>query len=256
MFDRKTCVAEWRKRNKAKSAQYAAKWRNKNRDKHNATRRRRHAEIIKNPAVKEKLRKINRAYREKNLDRCNENDRNWRSKNRDRYRATKRIWVSKNKQKDSESHRNSYFKHREARLVYRRNYYRSHKSEYQERDKRKLESDPKYNSRRHRKFYLKNQAYYKAKDLARRALRNSVSINTRGIRKFVAFTKSKPVVICYYCKNETPSFGCHFDHIIPLSKGGHHSVENLCVTCPSCNFSKGSKNLSEWTKLDQKLLPI
>lgn len=33
----------------------------------------------------------------------------------------------------------------------------------------------------------------------------------------------------------------HIDHIKPLSKGGLHAVENLQLTHPKCNLSKGSK---------------
>ena len=50
---------------------------------------------------------------------------------------------------------------------------------------------------------------------------------------------------CAYC-------GCdlngkyHVDHIVPLSRGGTDYAENLTLTCPRCNLSKGDKLLSEW----------
>jgi len=50
---------------------------------------------------------------------------------------------------------------------------------------------------------------------------------------------------CYSCgTNQNLSI----DHIIPLSKGGNHSIGNLMTLCRSCNASKGNKLLVEWKK--------
>ncbi len=59
--------------------------------------------------------------------------------------------------------------------------------------------------------------------------------------------RSKRVVTCHWCGGTFPSSVCHSDHVQPLSKGGAHSVENLAVSCASCNLSKGSKTPMEWT---------
>jgi len=48
---------------------------------------------------------------------------------------------------------------------------------------------------------------------------------------------------CAYCG----SFGrMEMDHIIPLSKGGSHSMGNVVPACRSCNMSKRDNNLVEW----------
>lgn len=40
----------------------------------------------------------------------------------------------------------------------------------------------------------------------------------------------------------------HLDHIIPLSKGGKHSVSNAMILCSDCNLKKSNKDLSDWLK--------
>lgn len=49
---------------------------------------------------------------------------------------------------------------------------------------------------------------------------------------------------CQYCgrKTENP----HCDHVVPISRGGKSTQDNLTTACPSCNLSKGAKMLSEW----------
>lgn len=63
------------------------------------------------------------------------------------------------------------------------------------------------------------------------------SITTAELRKMYASP-------CAYCG--APSE--HIDHIIPLSRGGRHSIGNLTGACKPCNLSKGSKFITEWRK--------
>ena len=49
--------------------------------------------------------------------------------------------------------------------------------------------------------------------------------------------------ICVYCR-VCPSEV--LDHVIPLARGGSHTIDNLLPACEKCNFSKGSKTLEEW----------
>lgn len=46
---------------------------------------------------------------------------------------------------------------------------------------------------------------------------------------------------CQYCGSE---FNLTIDHVIPLSKGGQDTWENLVTACLSCNNMKGSKDIS------------
>lgn len=49
--------------------------------------------------------------------------------------------------------------------------------------------------------------------------------------------------LCYLCR--LPLDGKrHVEHIIPLSRGGIHSIENLALAHPGCNLTKGTRFVS------------
>jgi len=48
---------------------------------------------------------------------------------------------------------------------------------------------------------------------------------------------------CVFCKNKND---ITLDHVIPLTRGGTHSVGNLQPLCKSCNSSKNNKLMIEW----------
>lgn len=47
---------------------------------------------------------------------------------------------------------------------------------------------------------------------------------------------------CVYCG----AFGNELDHIVPRSKGGADSLDNLVLACRSCNHSKFNHDMSKW----------
>jgi len=51
---------------------------------------------------------------------------------------------------------------------------------------------------------------------------------------------------CYLCNKAITDGKIHFDHVVPLSKGGAHHPDNLKVTHPSCNLHKSNRSVEEW----------
>jgi 5-methylcytosine-specific restriction endonuclease McrA len=49
---------------------------------------------------------------------------------------------------------------------------------------------------------------------------------------------------CAYCGARPRTLS--LDHIIPLTRGGRHTIGNLLPSCRSCNSSKGNKLLATW----------
>ncbi len=55
---------------------------------------------------------------------------------------------------------------------------------------------------------------------------------------------------CAYCHQKfSDEIPATQDHIIPISKGGHHTKENVVPACKPCNSSKGNQL---WPKLSSK----
>ncbi len=46
--------------------------------------------------------------------------------------------------------------------------------------------------------------------------------------------------ICYWCAKRLADDEITLDHLFPKSLGGSNSVENLRITCKSCNQSRGN----------------
>lgn len=53
--------------------------------------------------------------------------------------------------------------------------------------------------------------------------------------------------ICYWCGADCSS-GYHADHYHPLSRGGIHEIENIVISCPTCNMRKKAKDPYEWAQ--------
>lgn len=65
---------------------------------------------------------------------------------------------------------------------------------------------------------------------------------------------------CWYCGIDTrdPEMGFpkfHVDHILPLSKGGDYSYDNLVPACSRCNTWKADKTVEEFRDEVVKLKP-
>ena len=51
--------------------------------------------------------------------------------------------------------------------------------------------------------------------------------------------------ICHICHLPVERSELHYDHIIPLSKGGEHTTDNIAVSHSWCNLRKGAK-ITAW----------
>lgn len=54
---------------------------------------------------------------------------------------------------------------------------------------------------------------------------------------------------CHICKRCVSRKNFHLDHLIPLSKGGSHSTDNLAVAHPKCNLRRGDGRIPAQLRL-------
>jgi 5-methylcytosine-specific restriction endonuclease McrA len=59
------------------------------------------------------------------------------------------------------------------------------------------------------------------------------------------------LVGCTYCP--TGAFE-HMDHVVPLSRGGAHAIDNLVPACARCNQSKNAQLIEDWLPSHQARL--
>jgi hypothetical protein len=71
-----------------------------------------------------------------------------------------------------------------------------------------------------------------------------VQASRRSWKRIRQIVRRRDGAVCQYCGSKAPDG--HVDHIIPLSRGGTDSVDNLLWSCAFCNISKGAKSLDEW----------
>lgn len=90
-------------------------------------------------------------------------------------------------------------------------------------------------------------------DLVRKILSSNRRAERRGV--VVDFTVEEWQLLldfyhncCAYCGEGAELTQ---DHVVPLSKGGSHTKDNIVPACKPCNGLKGSRDLDDFLRLRQ-----
>lgn len=67
------------------------------------------------------------------------------------------------------------------------------------------------------------------------------------VYKFIG-KKNDGMVPCFVCKRHVKEENATLEHIIPLSKGGSDTVDNLSISHYQCNKARGSDENFSWDK--------
>jgi hypothetical protein len=93
--------------------------------------------------------------------------------------------------------------------------------------------------------YRGNYAFIMSRFSALKSGRMSWSNLTREFKHEISRGHS-----CVYCGSAS---GIQLDHVIPISKGGPDTADNMVMVCRACNASKGDKDLYHWWVYEKHL---
>jgi len=94
--------------------------------------------------------------------------------------------------------------------------------------------------RKHRLANLEKYRYYTSLRRAKKLTNGVYKISNNELKKLY----ESP---CAYCGSKE---SIEMDHVIPISRGGQHSIGNLVPACSRCNRSKSNKLLVEWRAVE------
>jgi 5-methylcytosine-specific restriction endonuclease McrA len=182
-------------------------------------------------ADRERILNQKRLWAINNHDKVMANDRRYKAGHREAIRIRDRL----RRQTSSETIHASYRKWRSKNLKY-----------CSERQRKWRSSHPGYETEQGRRQRLKYPERYREYNVRRRARERGADISNKETASIIRKWKKLPEFECSYCHLTFPTKRMHIDHIIPISKGGHHTPENICRSCAPCNRRKWGKMPEEF----------
>jgi len=188
----------------------------------------------------------------------------WKTKNPERQKLNKDRWNESNREKNQAYQKEYRAANQSALSDYHKSYRQANAEkakaygiEYRRKNKDRLAQAKSEWSKKNAERTRKNQLAWlctnegKASSDASRGRRRAAKKNTqqgssRDIAKWFKSWRTIEFVECSWCKNAFNSSECEGDHIVPLSKGGAHRVDNLCISCGPCNRRKSAKLPEIW----------
>lgn len=192
------------------------------------------------------------------------------SKSKDRLRSSC-------KECDSKKARERYIKNKEKILARQKEYYRANQQGAINYARQWRKDNPdrcreyhrvyaeRYSEKERQRHFLKSRRYalenpeavrlssrrWSSKNKEKVALKNA---NRRAkTREFLVTEKDIARIYAQPCSNCELKEHITLDHIVPLARGGNHSVGNFQPLCRSCNSSKGAKLMMEWKMMQSRV---
>jgi len=204
----------------------------------------------------EKFKARAKAYRAADPEKAREHDRAYEATRKDKRQAYRKANAERRK-----AYQRVYNKaNRERRLAYNREYYQKNTEVIKARSKASILANPKANADIHRRWKKANPEACRASQRRRyyarwQHCRDLDNIRTHARRVIIKtdrgnYTPAEWQAIkerqgfrCLMCGKQEPEIKLTVDHVIPVSKGGLNTADNLAGLCKPCNSKKGTKTL-------------
>lgn len=165
-----------------------------------------------------------KASRQKNSSHVKQRDKKYRGRYAGQRKAQWQRWYSENRDRVNAKKRAIYAEDPElfAQLA-----------------REKREQDPEAARVADKKWKNNHREATRAQGRRRRALKKRAPVNDLTHDQWLEIQAAQDHR-CYYCGKRRKGKLTQ-DHIVPLSKGGSHTVQNVIAACHSCNSRKGTR---------------
>lgn len=150
--------------------------------------------------------------------------------------AASRQWRAENKDRVAGLNQEFYKTNRAERLAYHRRYRQTNKERIKQLMSKFRRERPDYHRNYMRRWAQENVDKIRAKDNARRVFKMDRS-DTFTAAEWQAL-KARYNYTCLRCGRREPEIKLTVDHVVPISKGGAGTIDNIQPLCKPCNSAK------------------
>lgn len=172
----------------------------------------------------------------------------WNAKNSDRRKETRKKWRESNIDKVKQLRRQEYARNKEAELESSRKWKKENPDRNKAISQRWQEANREKMKEVHRQWYDAHP--HKGSEYVAKRRSRMVGAIVKDVDLEFIWHRDKGV--CYLCGkaidlalSRNHPLGLHYDHVIPLARGGAHSVDNIRPTHARCNLRKKTKLVAE-----------
>lgn len=172
---------------------------------------------------KECRKEYDKKYYQENKEKKHEYDKKYYQENKEYYKK----YSEEHKEERREYSRNHYQENKEEKLEYSRIHYQENKEHYRE---------------YFVTYRLENPEAKRLIEQRRRARKAQLphDLVEEEWYEILEYFNNE----CAYCGDSES--GLEQEHVIPVSKGGGYTADNIIPACKSCNSSKNARDLEEW----------
>lgn len=188
----------------------------------------------------------NKAWRLAHPEQCRVTRKAWELTNAEHLRAYKKAWNLAHAEDIRARNRARYLAHAEEERAQHRARYLAHAEDVKSRSKAWMRAHPERTRARQKAWSLANPEKARASSARRRA-RKYASPTIETIHRMAIYIRDHGK--CHICHRKVSAKAFHIDHLIPLSRGGPHTKQNVAVAHPACNLSRGAGRIPAQLRL-------
>lgn len=184
-------------------------------------------------ACKDCQRRSSNDYKRRNREKMNEYGRMWYQGNKGKYAEWCRSWQDNNKEKYLENQRRWRKRNPDKVKAIWEKHYKKNREAINEKNQRWWADNPEYMQ----EWKNKNRERVNENHARRKAIIRNATVEKVDYEVILQEYNS----ICYICGENIARDDLHFDHVIPLARGGEHSADNIRPTHAACNMWKKAR---------------